>query len=609
MNGSRHRVRSALASTVIAAVVVLAPSGLARAHAIVDEVTPADGSALVDQPRQVVFTFSEPILADGVGVEVSTGGDSPTPTASAAVDPADPTIVVVDLGAMPNGTYQVRVRVRDREDLHEVVARTSFAVGESAPDPSPPIVDDAEPMETAARWMFATGFVLLAGVVAIGSAGRIVALARPTRVVHVVVSGVVLVIAGRVGILVARTISLGGNPLDDALTVLRTSDAQRVLLVAVALGCVVVSELPGRLVWLDVPVRLDHRLTVRHALGWTGVVNLAVLAAWGGHSALEGPLGPLTVLAKSAHLLGIGLWVGVLAVAVVANAATPQLRPSLSATSGIAVSGAFLTVASGLLLSSRLVISLTGLAATPYGRMLVLKVVLVAIAVLFGLRLRRSTLTAWPVAELGVMAVVVVLGAAIATATPALDRGFTDRPGAAASVAPALAVDDLLVQARAIPGRPGINAIELRIGETRRPSPGPVADVDLEIGADRYVAQPNTGGIAYVEGVTLAVGDSPIAAVLHRRGADDVLADLVVTTQPAVFEHAVFISSAGIGGWLVGLAAIVAIVGFAVWLRARARWRVASPDVPHDSDPKPDTERIRVDEQVRNEGPRRVLVE
>ena len=574
-----------------------------------DEVTPADGSALVDQPRQVVFTFSEPILADGVGVEVATGGDSPTQTASAAVDPADPARVVVDLGAMPNGTYQVRVRVRDREDLHEVVARTSFAVGESAPDPSPPIVDDAEPMETAARWVFAAGFVLLAGVVAIRSAGRTVALARPTRVVHVVVSGVVLVIAGRVGILVARTISLRGNLLDDALTVLRTSDAQRLLLVAVALGCVVVSELPGRLVWLDVPVRLDHGLTVRHALGWTGVVNLAVLAAWGGHSALEGPLEPLTVLAKSAHLVGIGLWVGVLAVAVVVNVATPQLRPSLSATSSMAVTGAFLTVASGFLLSSRLVISLTALAATPYGRMLALKVVLVGLAAMFGLLLRRSTRGAWPAAELGVMALVVVFGAAIATATPALDPGFTDRDGAAASVAPALAVDDLLVQARAIPGRPGINAIELRIGETRRPSPGPVDDVDLEIGADRYVAQSNAEGIAYVEGVTLAVGDSPIGVVLHRRGTDDARADLVVSTRPAVYEHSVFISSAGIGGWLVGLAAIVSIVGIAVWLRASTRWRVVSPDVPHDSDPKPDTGRISVDELVRNEGRRRVLVE
>ena len=609
MIGSRHRLRSAVASTVIAVVVVLAPSALARAHAIVDEVTPADGSALVDQPHQVVFTFSEPILADGVGVEIASGVDSATPTVSAAVDTADPTRVIVDLGAMPNGTFQVRVRVHDREDLHEVVARTSFAVGESAPDPSPPIVDDAEPMETAARWMFATGLVLLVGVVATRFGRRAVVMARPRRLAHLVVSGVVLVIAGRVGILVARTVSLGGTLSDDALTVVRTSDAQRLVLVAVALGCVVVSELPTRLVWLDVLVRLDHRLTVRQALGWTGVVNLAVLAGWGGHSALEGPLEPLSALAKSAHLVGIGLWVGVLAVAVVVNVGTPQLRPSLSASSSIAVTGAFLTVASGLLLSSRLVISFTALAATPYGRMLALKLVLVVIAVPIGLLLSRTARTAWPVVELGVVSLVVVLGAAIATATPALDPGFTDRDGAPATVAPALAIEDLLVQARAIPGRPGINTIELRIGETRRPSPGPVVDIDLEIDGNRYVAQPNADGVAYAEGVTLAVGDSPVVVVLHRRRADDASADLVVSTRPAVYEHEVFISSARLGGWLVGLAVIVSLVGVAIWLRAEGRLRVDRQSEVRHSGPRPDIERLMVAEQVGNESRREVLVE
>ena len=128
-----------------------------RAHAIVDSVVPADGSALVESPQQVVFTFSEPMLADGIAVEVTSTRDGDAPRASSRVDPADPTCVLVDVGSLGTGTYRVRVEARDLEDLHEVVARTSFAIGEVAPSPSPPVVTGPEPMETGGRWMFADG--------------------------------------------------------------------------------------------------------------------------------------------------------------------------------------------------------------------------------------------------------------------------------------------------------------------------------------------------------------------------------------------------------------------------------------------------------------------
>ena len=71
MSQRRHRLR--LGATAIAALVVAAfvPGGIVRAHAIVDSVVPADGSALVESPQQIVFTFSEPMLADGIAVEVT----------------------------------------------------------------------------------------------------------------------------------------------------------------------------------------------------------------------------------------------------------------------------------------------------------------------------------------------------------------------------------------------------------------------------------------------------------------------------------------------------------------------------------------------------------
>ena len=571
MTDRRQRLRLVVGATVAALVGVLAPGGIARAHAIVESVVPADGSALVESPTQVVFTFSEPILADGMAVDMSSTGDGATPTATAHVDAADPTRVLVDVGSLPTGTYQVRLEVRDLEDLHEVVARTSFAVGEAAPAPSPPIVTGPEPMETAARWLFAAGLGLLIGVVAVRTRQRHLPLARPERLHLLAVAGGVLVLLGRIGVLLARAVALDGSPLHNVGTVMRTADAKRLVLVVVALGCVAVSELTERVVWLDVPVRMRHDLTCRQALGWIGVVNLAVLAAWGGHSALDGSLDVGTFVAKTGHLVGLGLWVGVLAVVLAVNAGRPSLRPALSAMSRTAIAGAFLTVVSGLLLASGLVVSITALLSTPYGLVLVGKVGLVAAAVLVGLVGHRSREGRWSYLELPVLAVVVLLGAGIATATPAIDPGFTDRVQEAPAAQPARQVDDLLLQARAIPGRPGVNTIELRVGETRRPNPGPVTDVVVQVGDDLFTTTPDATGLAYLEGVVLAGGETTMNATIHRAGWPDGQTSLIVAADPPVYVHQPVGSSARISGLLLGAAGVLSLVGIGFVMRERRR--------------------------------------
>ena len=135
--------------------------------------------------------------------------------------------MLVDVGSLGTGTYRVRVEARDLEDLHEVVARTSFAIGEVAPSPSPPVVTGPEPMETGGRWMFAMGLGLLIGVVAVRSRLRHLPMARPERLRRLAIAGGALVIVGRITVLLARVVALGGRPLDGLGTVLRTSDAQR----------------------------------------------------------------------------------------------------------------------------------------------------------------------------------------------------------------------------------------------------------------------------------------------------------------------------------------------------------------------------------------------
>lgn len=569
MIDQRRRLRVTIVSLLVAAVLV--PGGIARAHAIVDDVSPADGSALADAPDQVVFTFTEPILPDAIDVEVTTSSESAVPTVSATLDPTDPRRVLIELGAMVEGTYQVRLAVRDLEDLHQVIARTSFSIGEAAPAPSAPIAESAEPMETGARWMFATGLALMIGVIAVRTKRHDVPITREGQLRSLALAGGVLVVVGRIGALAARMFALGGDPMDNLVTVLRTADTQRLLPVAVALGCVAVGELPHRAVGLDVPVLTGHDLTCRQALGWVGAVNLAVIAAWGGHSALSGSIAPATVVAKTGHLVGLGLWVGVLAVVVAVNAGSTNLRPALAAMSRIAVIGAFVTVVSGLVLTSRLIVSLTAWASTPYGILLSVKIVLVTGGVALGLAIRRSRRPGWSLGELSVLGMVVLLGAAMATATPALDPGYTDRSQLTSALQPAVQADDLLLQARAIPANPGINAIEIRIGETRRPSPGTVTSVDIAVGNERFEATPNGDGVVFLEGVTLSGGDTTVQAVVHRAGWRDGGASLIVTAHPRAYVHPAFITSARISGVVLAAAVVISLVGFVIVVRTARR--------------------------------------
>ncbi len=171
--------RLAVAAVALVALAIVAPSGVASAHAVVDDILPADGSALADDPGQVVVRFSEPILADGITVElVSSTGVAEQPTA--ALDPADPTIIIVELPPLPDGTHQVRVTARDREDLHEVIARTSFGIGTAPPQASAPVIAPPEAPESMARWIFAAGLAALFGVLTVRSGWPDVPVDRPT---------------------------------------------------------------------------------------------------------------------------------------------------------------------------------------------------------------------------------------------------------------------------------------------------------------------------------------------------------------------------------------------------------------------------------------------
>ncbi|MBI5087998.1 MAG: copper resistance protein CopC [Actinobacteria bacterium] len=566
---SRRWPRLAAGAVALAiACAVGAPGGTVLAHAIVEESLPADGTLLATAPTELRVRFSEPISGEFIEVQFLTATSPVGSAVAGTLDPGDPTVLVVPLPALDDGLYQVGFVVRDREDLHEVRGRTSFAIGDhAAVAPSAPPAPAGQPFEAVARWLFALGLALLVGVVVVRARWLEVPVAHPRRLTWLAIAALVAVLAGRIGVVTARAYALHAGLWDGLSAVARTSDVARLPVVLAAAGCAMPLLVPRRFASLDAPVLAGRSLTVRLALGWMGIVWLAIVAAWGDHAALRGAVEPGVALAKAGHLVGLGVWLGVLGVTIVVNAGSGRVMAALHASSRVAVLGALLTVTSGLVLASRTVVSLTGLFATAFGELLVVKVAAIAVAAGLGLAHRRGR-PAVASAELVVLVAVVLAGSLMATAGPATDDAYLAAPERSAPGVVNGQTSEVIVRLRAVPAQPGPNDIELSVVETRRPAPAPVTAVTVTAqtpaGARSWTVVPDERGNAVIPGVSLGDGSTPVSVSVARSALPPEDVDLALSTRAPAYHHPVIASSAPIRTPLLMLAVAVALAAAVV---------------------------------------------
>jgi copper transport protein len=558
---------------------IVVPDGVASAHASIEAITPSDGTLLSTAPTEVRVTFSEPIDEVFVEADVITSTTPLTGALGASRDPNDDRVLVISLPVLADGSYQLGFSVRDEIDLHEVRGRTSFAIGDHAVvAASPPEAPGAQPWESAARWAFATGMGLAVGVLVVRRRWPDVPVASPTRLVALTAAGVALLAAGRLGVIAARAADLETGWGAAMRSVARTGDVARLPVVAVALACLVPLLLPRRWQWLDTPLAGRTRTSTRVALGAAGVIWLALLAGWADHAALDGTVEPAVALAKSAHLLGLGAWMGTLIVTIAVNAGGGRVGDALRAVRREVVGGAVVAVASGFLLAGRLVISLTAVFATTFGRLLVVKLAVILIACVLGLARRRGARGAS--IEAIALGVIVLAGATMATAGPAVDSAYLPAPSAQAPVLTTTTVDDLILRVRAVPARPGPNDLEITIASRRRPA-APISTVTVRIttpGGEHVVdVRPDADGAAVVSGLDLPEGASALEVAVERPGRPTVLAGTTVATAPLAYHHPVIVSSRPIRSALRWAALAVALAGVALAAASRSSGVRAAP--------------------------------
>jgi copper transport protein len=140
--------RRAVLLAGLAAAWLLLTCAPALAHANIVEASPARGSAVSRPPERVELRFNEPVDAEFDPVVVRAAGGARVDTHHARVDPEDARVVLADLERLSKGSYTVKWRVTSI-DGHVVEGRYAFAVVAAGEDRPPS--EDAGNRDDAAQ--------------------------------------------------------------------------------------------------------------------------------------------------------------------------------------------------------------------------------------------------------------------------------------------------------------------------------------------------------------------------------------------------------------------------------------------------------------------------
>jgi copper transport protein len=352
----------------------------ALAHALLVQSDPAPNALIQSVPQAVTLVFSEPVTPAGAGIKVF----SPSGRQVARPVVTRGTVLSASLDSNEPGTYVVTWQVF-AADTHPSRGAFSFAVGQPSPNPYSALLANAQigtatpvglALQALARWVHFAGFALVFGVVAYR-----VLTERKEGFPRLVGAGIFFLVAAEPLALLGQLASLSFDG-DTAIAVLGSGFGR---LLALRLGAAL-------LVWT---------LTAT-GRSWPLLAIGGAVALLDGASAHAIPGLPVAgQLLVAIHVSGMGLWLGGLAAFL--RSPDPRFGRYAAVTLGFAIG-------SGLLLAFAHTAFPAALITTDYGRVLLIKVSVVGVA-LVAVILRRRRI------ELG-MAMAIVATAALLAALP-----------------------------------------------------------------------------------------------------------------------------------------------------------------------------------------------
>ncbi|MFE7276081.1 copper resistance protein CopC [Streptomyces sp. NPDC057623] len=350
----------------------------ASAHAALRATDPEDGTVLESAPRHLTLTFTESVglLDDSFRVLDPDGRRLRTGEPTHARDGGDTARVTLP-AKLAQGTYTVAWRVVSA-DSHPVSGAFTFSVGKASLTTATVDTGPAEDPATKSLYNIARYLAYLAGALLIGTA-TFMAVCRPpdAPVLHRLLRTSWWTLLGAtLALLVLRApYETGEGPLGalgaDSLTRTLTGRPGEVLLARLALLLVAAPYL----------LRLSRQ---RKPYGWTGAalaVGLAMTWAAGEHAS-AGIQVPVAMTSSALHLLATAVWLGGLTALLATLYRARPTPASVTRFSRLAFASVVVLVGTGVYQSWRGLGSWDALTGTTYGRLLILK--LVAVAVLLG---------------------------------------------------------------------------------------------------------------------------------------------------------------------------------------------------------------------------------
>jgi copper transport protein len=370
--------RRAAQVLVLATLLLALVAARAAAHAGLSAADPPPGAALGASPTALKLTFSErpdaPLsriaITDRAGRIVAGGAGQPAA--------GDPLSIVLPLNPLRRGVYTVSWRVDSEVDGHATTGKFSFGVQVPASLIGAPTRATVTPVssgrELLARWLLLAGLIGL-----LGAAGAAAArFGDGARGELVQAAGAwVLALVGLLLLTDAQRISAGVS----LSALLDTPVGHALIWRAVAVGAAGLAVLAG----------LRFRQVQRAALISAGAAALAavVVHVANGHAAAAGSWPPaLTVLAQSLHVALAGVWIGGL-LALVVGLRLDGRAERTSRFARVAALALILIVATGTLRAFSELRAWHQLWSTGYGRAVLGKFALVALAAVVAIRNTR----------------------------------------------------------------------------------------------------------------------------------------------------------------------------------------------------------------------------
>jgi len=581
----------------------------ASAHSNFVGSDPADGSALGQSPAVVGLDFDAKVSAALTNVVLADAEGRTHSITSVSVDPGRDTRLVVALPALTRDTYRLSFFTLAPGDLHFTRGSVVFAVG-SVPSLASqgPSFGEVRLAEVALRWLgiiglsaAVGGIVFLLGVLpAAVPDGRTAARVR-RRLGVLAVGGAAAAMLAQALLLLSQALD-AGNVGAGLGTLLTQSDSGLRWLAEIAMLLVL-------LVTLIVCHRRRYAERLRafslYTLAITLLVGVTVADAFSGHTGSDSSPTPSGVALRTAHLLSVEVWAGGLVALLLVTITLLRTHPAdvpagalkaIVAGFGKWAGPAFaVIVVTGLLLAGAEVATVTALLSTAYGVILIVKIGMVAVGSLFAVRHSRLLTRrqgrdggghGWArrvrfsiPGEATVAAFIVVLAAALASSPPARGPQFDPAPDPAPSAMTVNAAD-LIVRVALRPNLPGRNLLAVDVIDTRRPSPGPVRDVRLELQrpgeSPRTVVAVHTIEQQTWDGGSInlqAPGALGVTVLVDRAGLPLTRAELPWTVNPFRPSHPTVVSTMPIAPVADGAAVVIGLLCVRYALRQRRRRR------------------------------------